>query len=188
MEIVKDSFSSKAKQTLLGFLSAVKRPLFWTVSLPCAFVFSFVMTMFTGGSFYLSLLSSPISAKMKVDTILDIAKSTFTQLRNSPDARLFLFMSILQGISIALLVLTIKINREFDVPSASKTGIASIIMLVGLGCPSCGTSILIPFLNLFVSSAAALASWLSIAFILIAIVLACWSIVRMSFVIGIYAD
>jgi hypothetical protein len=170
-----------------GLLFAFKHPLFWAVFFPVAIVFLFVINLTNAWGMYFGLLSSALPFGDKLDILGSLVRHSFTDLSTSIDSRIFLLMSILQGLCIAMLVISVKTNREFDVPDLSKMSISSIIMLVGLGCPSCGTSILIPFLSLFVSSAAAAASWLSTVFMLIAICLSLWAILKMAHSVSQYA-
>jgi len=67
-------------------------------------------------------------------------------------------VSVLQGISISMIVYTIKKNQNDNKSIASKqiglSGFATIAATVGLGCVPCGTSVILPIVMIFFSGSA----------------------------------
>lgn len=66
-------------------------------------------------------------------------------------AVLMLSVSIIQGISIAVLIYTIRHQQKVDTAFLGGSGFVGLLAVIGLGCPSCGTSLLTPIVAIFVS-------------------------------------
>ena len=82
----------------------------------------------------------------------------FKQGFATPNGALLLIVSILQGLSLSVVIFTARRNKrnEQDVArQLSVSGIASIAAAIGLGCVPCGTSLILPIVTLFFSGAAA---------------------------------
>ncbi len=64
---------------------------------------------------------------------------------------LMILLAIIQGITIAGLVYVVKNQPKVDAKLFGSSTITSLLAVVGLGCPACGTSVLTPIVALFVS-------------------------------------
>lgn len=67
---------------------------------------------------------------------------------------LLLVVSILQGITLSVLIFTIRRNKKMDATVVGRSGFALVLATLGLGCVPCGTSLLIPVMTLIFSSSA----------------------------------
>ncbi len=66
-------------------------------------------------------------------------------------ATLMLLVSTLQGINIAVLTYTIRHQQKLDTAILGGGSFVSLLAIIGLGCPSCGTSLATPIVAIFVS-------------------------------------
>ena len=85
---------------------------------------------------------------------IDIFKQGFT----SPNSALLLMVSILQGLSITVVIFTAKKNKRSEqsvTRQVGLSGLASVATAIGLGCVPCGTSLILPLVAVFFSGAAA---------------------------------
>ena len=67
---------------------------------------------------------------------------------------LMVLLSLAQGISIAMLAYVVKHQKKLDAELLGGSSLVSLLALVGIGCPACGTSLLTPIVALFVSGSA----------------------------------
>lgn len=71
---------------------------------------------------------------------------------------LIILISIIQGVSIASLLYAIKKQKRLDDELIGSSSLVTILVTLGLGCPSCGTSLITPIVAIFASSSAAIIS------------------------------
>ena len=96
---------------------------------------------------------------------------------------LIIFMSILQALTIMLLIFTWK-NREKDraIDGASTGSIGAIFGFVALGCPTCGVSILTPILTAIAGTGAmAAAEGISHILIVLAFILLIYTVIKLGY-------
>lgn len=93
-----------------------------------------------------------------------IFASSFTSLFTQPTSSLgtlLLLVSLLQGISLSMLIYTIRYERQQArsfMGAFGGAGLAGILSVFGLGCTACGTSLVTPLLTfLFATSSIAAA-------------------------------
>jgi hypothetical protein len=67
---------------------------------------------------------------------------------------LMILLSIIQGVSIAALAYILKHQKKTDPNLVGSSSLIGLLAILGLGCPSCGTSLLTPIVALFVSGSA----------------------------------
>lgn len=79
---------------------------------------------------------------------------------------LMLLLSLLQGISIAMLTYIIRHQRKLDANLVGGSSLVGLLAIIGIGCPACGTSLLTPIVALFVSGSAVAVSERIIIFLL----------------------
>lgn len=72
-----------------------------------------------------------------------------------PLSILLFSVSLLQGITVAGLIYTIRASRRANkniLQGVGTTGIAGLLSVLGLGCAACGTSLVTPILTFFFAS------------------------------------
>lgn len=67
---------------------------------------------------------------------------------------LMLLVSLTQGVAIAALTYIFRHQNKIDPSLIGGSSVVSLLALLGLGCPACGTSLLTPLVAVFVSGSA----------------------------------
>ena len=67
---------------------------------------------------------------------------------------LMLIISVIQGINITALTYTIRHQKKADSKLIGSSSLVSLLAIIGLGCPACGTSLLTPIFAIFLSGSA----------------------------------
>ncbi len=67
-------------------------------------------------------------------------------------------VALVQGINIALLTYVVRHQRKVSAGALGGSSFVGILALIGLGCPSCGTSLITPVVTIFASGSAAVVS------------------------------
>lgn len=107
--------------------------------------------------FNVSLFSAIMSGHLTLLEKLQFLMSPFVTIGQSNGAIVAILMvalAILQGLTIALLVYTVRRQRKFDMAAVGSGSFVGLLAMVGLGCPACGTSLITPVVALFVSGSA----------------------------------
>jgi hypothetical protein len=173
----------KTKLACLGTAYVTTKWKYALLSFSISMVFAFILTLTISGNTDWRLLTSSITVIDKLELIGAICIRVFANA-TTLHGFLVLLLAILQGMSIALLTFSYKMHKRVDGDSLSSTGIASIIAFLGLGCSTCGTSLLMPLINiLFTSSAYIIADSISSVMMIVAFVLSFYTIRRLGFTI-----
>ena len=116
----------------------------------------------------------------------EIARQAATSLTGA----LLVLVSILQGISLTLIIFTARRNKhnQQTTQQLGLSGIASVAAAIGLGCVPCGTSLILPIVAVFFSGAAAAsaATVASTIVLVIALGLSLFSLYRSGQIAAIY--
>jgi len=109
--------------------------------------FIFLLALLSFGSTYWNLLFGYSDGNLlsKFFTIRSIFVSGITDWQIT-------LIALLQGITIGTIITTILKQRKIDYETATGSIFTTILVSLGLGCPACGTSLLIPFLSIFLTS------------------------------------
>jgi K+-sensing histidine kinase KdpD len=148
---VRQTFISFWDKTLLAATGVGRVVRIWQYALLALVVFAIfgvIMTLSSKGTTEWSLLISSLPLSEKLHILLEACGRLFTNIVSVTGAITFA-VSILQGLIIATITYNIR-NQE--VVSSNRIGestLASIAMVIGLGCSSCGTSLLVPLLAWF---------------------------------------
>lgn len=157
---MKHRFSSLRHTTftaLSGIGQVLRQPRYAAGALVGALGFAWLIFLLTNGGFYGALLMSrlPLVDKLGVigTMLAEIARQTTTSLTGA----LLVLVSVLQGISLALIIFTAQRNKrnQQTTQQLGLSGIASVAAAIGLGCVPCGTSLILPIVAVFFSGAAA---------------------------------
>ena len=133
-------------------------PRYLLLAVVLSLLFALIIFFASNASFYGPLMLSQLPIFDKIAFLgtmfIDIFKQGFTSVGGA----LLLIVSMLQGLSITVVIFTAKNNKRSDqsvAKQAGLSGLASVAAAIGLGCVPCGTSLILPIVALFFSGAAA---------------------------------
>lgn len=161
-----------------GLLLAMRQKIFWIVFLITFFVFGTLLNLLAGGfgSFRLIFASGgTIAGKIIKDAFLGI----FGVNKNFLDFLINLCLAFLQSTLISLVVFIARHNQKEKQTKRKNTGVETSaivagLMVLGSGCPTCGTTLLAPVIGTVISGsvgAFSLAGKLSIILNVLAIII-----------------
>ena len=96
-----------------------------------------------------------------ISTKISVFLSPLTTMSNANGTLATIEMwliALIQGINIALLTYVIRHQRKVSAGALGGSSFVGLLAIIGLGCPSCGTSLITPVVALFASSSAAIVS------------------------------
>lgn len=177
-----DLWVDETKMAIVGIGIALKKPKTITTTTICALLFAYILTLFKNGTGTWNLFWSgiPFADKFTAGmTVWQRVLENFTSL----DGLLLIILSILQGLTIAMLLYVWK-NREKKAAIAGLEagGVGTALGFLALGCPSCGISLLTPILTTIAGTGAmALADTLGWIFMILAFILLLHALRRMGY-------
>lgn len=143
-----------------GMYGVLRRPKYLVLAIIISVLFFEIIFWFNNFPLLQYILGVPTLSPLAK---LQFLASTYTNLwqsTSSPLAVGLFILSILQGIVLSGLIFTMRrqTDRNTGVKVLGGSSVASILATLGLGCASCGTSLITPvLLFLFSSSSVALA-------------------------------
>ena len=146
------------KTAAAGIGALLKLPRYSVLAVGFSLLFAIIIFFAINGNFYGPLFLSRLSIVDKFAVAGNMLIELFKQGFTTPNGALLLIVSILQGLSLSVVIFTALRNKrnEQDVArQLSVSGITSIAAAIGLGCVPCGTSLILPIVTLFFSGAAA---------------------------------
>ena len=146
------------KTAAAGIGALLKLPRYSMLAAGFSLLFAIAIFFAINGNFYGPLFLSRLSIVDKLAVAGNMLAELLKQGFTTPNGALLLIVSILQGLSLAVVIFTARRNKrnEQDVArQLSVSGITSIAAAIGLGCVPCGTSLILPIVTLFFSGAAA---------------------------------
>lgn len=175
---------------LSGISQVLRQPRYAVGALVGALGFAWLIFLLTNGGFYGALLVSRLPLVDKLGVIgtmfIEIARQAATSLTGT----LLVLVSVLQGISLALIIFTAQHNKrnQQTTQQLGLSGVASIAAAIGLGCVPCGTSLILPIVAVFFSGAAAASAAMvaSTIVLIIALGLSLFSLYRSGQIAAIY--
>lgn len=174
------------KKAANGAKLVFSRPKYVFLAIVLAFLISILIYFSINFNFYASLLSSGLPILDKFGVVWLLISSMFGSYFTDSFGLLLLVLSMLQGVALALLIYNFKTNKKLDAKTATGSSIATAAAIVGLGCVSCGTSLLIPIMTLiFSSSAYAFLDAANTIVLVLASVLSLYAIYKMGLMIHI---
>lgn len=175
---------------LSGIGQVLRQPRYAAGALVGALGFAWLIFLLTNGGFYGALLMSRLPFVDKLGVIGTMFAEIARQAVTSPTGVLLVLVSVLQGISLTLIIFTARHNKrnQQTTQQLSLSGIASVAAAIGLGCVPCGTSLILPIVAVFFSGAAAAsaATVASTIVLIIALGLSLFSLYRSGQIAAIY--
>ena len=173
----------RAKFAALSIWALFKRPKYLASFIISLFVFLYILSFFKDGNGNWLLLCSGLPFSSKMEVLGRVFLKIFDNFTNLYGI-LIILMSVLQALTIMLLIFTWR-NRDKDnaIDGASTGGIGAIFGFVALGCPTCGISILAPLLTAIAGTGAmAAADGISKALIILAFILLIYTVIKLGYV------
>ena len=175
---------------LSGIGQVLRQPRYAAGALVGALGFAWLIFLLTNGGFYGALLMSRLPFVDKLGVIGTMFAEIARQAVTSPTGVLLVLVSVLQGISLTLIIFTARHNKrnQQTTQQLGLSGIASVAAAIGLGCVPCGTSLILPIVAVFFSGAAAAsaATVASTIVLIIALGLSLFSLYRSGQIAAIY--
>lgn len=176
-----------------GIYNLMKLPRYAILAVVISLIFAIIIFFAINANFYTPLLLSRLPLIDKLSIVGSIIVEIFKQGFTTPNGALLIIVSILQGLSLAVVIFTARRNKRNEEDMArqlSVSGIASIAAAIGLGCVPCGTSLILPIVALFFSGAAAAtaANIASYLVLILALVLSLFSLYRSGQIAFVYTQ
>lgn len=138
----------------LGIWYVLRNPRWSLLAVAIAVFLSAIIYFSINIGFYGSLLGSGLPVFDKFNILVMMFQSMIISYFEDFNGILLLIVSLLQGVSISVLVWVAKRNRKLDAKIAGRSGVALVLATIGLGCVPCGTSLLIPIMTVLFSTSA----------------------------------
>lgn len=165
------------KMTFSGLILATKKPRFWAVFVPSFVIFGTLLVLLAPGMAGINLIGTlgfPEGLKVIFDAFLGL----FGVNQNFTDWVIIFVISLLQASLIALL--TIVWKKRKSATEVQNTGIAAGLAILGSGCPTCGTALMMPLLSgVFGTGALGFAGALSGIVTMLAVVVALFTLKKL---------
>lgn len=179
------SFFDKTVLSLVGIGRVLRDWRYTLIAMSVAFLFGVMFSMLSVGTTEWNLLLSRLPLGEKVGIIGDAFVRLFADA-STIDGVLLLVVVLLQGVTIALLVFSLvaeqKIKKQKQAANrrAGETAFASAVVTLGLGCSTCGASLIIPLLSV-ISTSAVFIGTVTLLITIVAIILLLYSSWKMGF-------
>lgn len=150
-----ERWKDDTKMALVGIGLVLRRPKYLLLFVVVFLFFAFILTLFRDGTSTWGLLWSGISLGDKILLKLEVLKRVLLNFTDLWGVILML-MALLQGLAVMLLVFgwRAKVASKTTVDGLEASGVGTAIGFLALGCPTCGTSLLIPVLSTVLGSGA----------------------------------
>jgi len=168
------------KASVKGLARVAKTWQFWLISIPATLVFIFLFNILASGNNFLQLIIAlPFLDKFAV--IGQVYQEFFVNLL-SFEKILMLIAAFGQGAIIATIIFLWRSKNKLDDKAMLGSAGASLIALIGAGCPTCGGTILFPILlSVFGAGVATFFQSISWILMLLAIVVLVFALKRLGF-------
>ena len=171
------------RMALAGVALACRKPKFIVVAVITFLVFGTLMNLLTNGfSSFRLMAAADWGGKLQI--VGDAMLATFGVGRSLVDWALIFVISLLQGVLVGLVVLVWHKKRggkaeSDDGDNVQSVGLAAGLAVLSSGCPTCGTTLLMPVIGAISSTGGyALAGAISGVVFVLALVVALWALKR----------
>lgn len=145
------------KLALSGIGKILSLPRYLLLAVVLSLLFALIIFFAINANFYGPLMMSRLPILDKISLVGAMFVDIFKQGFISPNGALLLMVSILQGLSITVVIFTAKKNKRNEqavTKQVGLSGLASVAAAIGLGCVPCGISLILPLVAVFFSGAA----------------------------------
>lgn len=149
------------------------QPKYLAIFIAASLLFAVFIYLSINWSFY-----GPLFRPMTfLPLLLMIVRETFVSVSTSLNGLIILLVSIFQGLAVTLLIYNYQTFNNLNKKATAGGAIATAGAVVGLGCVSCGTSLIIPIISLlFSSSSLALVNTANMFVLVLALILCVYSV------------
>jgi hypothetical protein len=163
-----------------GIANAANDWHFWLAGVAALLVFIFIFNLLSAGNNFLQLLIAlPFTDKFFI--IAQVYQEFFVHIF-SLEKCLILLAAAGQGLIVGMIIYLWRSRRKFDDAALLESAGASLIALIGAGCPLCGGTILLPILaSIFGVSAMTFLQGVSLFLMIAALVPIAFAIRRLGF-------
>lgn len=181
------------KSAMVGVGKILSLPQYALLTLTLSLLVALIIFFAINANFYGPLMMSRLPMLDKASLVgtmfIDIFKQGFSSLNGA----LLLVVSLLQGLSITVVIFTAKKNKRNEqsvTRQVGLSGLASVATAIGLGCVPCGTSLILPLVAVFFSGAAATtaAAVASTIVLMLALLLSLFSLYKSGQIAFIYTE
>lgn len=165
------------KMALAAILMAWKRPRFILTVVLTVLIFGTLMNLLSNGLSQFTLLFK-LDWSGKWALLEHAFLAVFGVGRAFIDWLSVFAVALLQGILLGLVVIVWHYNKNQNAANAQSAGIVAGLAVLSAGCPTCGTSLLLPIIGMFTSAGGALAGVISGVVYAVAILVALWALKR----------
>ena len=181
------------KLALSGIGKILSLPRYLLLAVVLSLLFALIIFFAINANFYGPLMMSRLPILDKISLVGAMFVDIFKQGFISPNGALLLMVSILQGLSITVVIFTAKKNKRNEqavTKQVGLSGLASVAAAIGLGCVPCGTSLILPLVAVFFSGAtvATAATVASTLVLILALLLSLFSLYKSGQVAFMYTE
>ena|GEM_PF-1671866 len=144
------------KLACVGVGMVLKKPKYVIIGVLAVLLFAYILTLFKDGTSTWGLLWSNISFGDKIQLKFEVWGRVLGNL-SSLWGLVLMLLALLQGLTVMLLVFgwRARVRSKHTAAGLEAGGVGTAISFLALGCPTCGTSLLVPILTTALGSGAA---------------------------------
>ncbi len=182
------------KVAAVSIARVLRLPRYAVLAAFVAVVFMYIVNVLINIQFYGPLISPRLSLAGHLNVVGIILRQLVGDLA-TVNGMLLAVVSVLQGVSIAALVYSMRRNAR-NQPAAAvgqqagASGLAAVAAAIGLGCVPCGTSLVLPLVAMFFSGASAVtaATYATMVVLVVAVVLTVYSLYRAGYIAYMHSE
>lgn len=172
-------WADEFKLAIYGAILATKKKRFIIAFLVSFVFFGTLLNLLSSGSATFNILSR-VSFGGKIEIIWKAFLGTFGLNRNFQDWIFIFIMTILQSTLIGLVAFVYKYRK--DSANLQNAGILTGLIVLGSGCPTCGTTLLAPIIiSIAGSSGMAIAGTVSWVLTIVSLIIALFALKKVGF-------
>lgn len=172
-------WADEFKLAIYGAVLATKKKRFVISFLIAFIIFGTLLNLLASGGSTFSILAR-VNFGAKIEIIWNAFLGTFGVNRNLADFLFIFLMTVLQSVLIGLVSFVYKYRK--DSANIQNAGIITGLIVLGSGCPTCGTTVLAPVIvSIAGSSGMAMASTLSWVLTFASIIVALFALKKVGF-------
>lgn len=172
-------WADEFKLAIYGAILCFRKKRFLIAFLIAFVIFGTLLNLLASGSATMNILSV-VDFPHKLEILWNAFLGTFGVNRNFQDFIFIFLLTLLQSVLIGLVVFVYKYRK--DSTNLQNAGIITGLIVLGSGCPTCGTTVLAPIIiSIAGSSGMAIAGTVSWVLTLASIIIALFALKKVGF-------
>lgn len=172
-------WADEFKLAIYGAILCFRKKRFLVAFLIAFVIFGTLLNLLASGSATMNILSM-VDFPHKLEILWNAFLGTFGVNRNFQDFIFIFLLTLLQSVLIGLVVFVYKYRK--DSTNLQNAGIITGLIVLGSGCPTCGTTVLAPIIiSIAGSSGMAIAGTVSWVLTLASIIIALFALKKVGF-------